>query len=52
VNHLPPEPDPARPITVREHLIAICPEQVQGQMSRLHDRVRALRDRLPDEPMT
>jgi hypothetical protein len=51
-NPLPPEPEAGRPITVRERLSAICPDQVQGQMSRLHDRVRALRDRLPEEPET
>jgi hypothetical protein len=51
-NPLPPEPESGRTMTMRERLSAICPEQVQSQMSHLHDRVRALRDRIPDEPVT
>jgi hypothetical protein len=46
---LPPEPEPGRPMTIRECLIGSCPERVQRQMSRMHDRVRALRDRVLDE---
>jgi hypothetical protein len=50
-NAHPPEPEPeaGQPVTGRQWVLSNSPTLVQAQMARLHDRVRALRDRTPPD---